>query len=278
MPSSEAMSKTDALGIIGIGAMGTVFAKGLAHAAKQVFVSDADEAKLACFVKAHPHCLPLGNAQLIQRSNWVVFAVKPGVYPKLLADNAKHIQPEALLVGLAAGLKLSQLQAFSEGRGRWVRVMPNLPATVGEGMLSVCAPEGAEEAPLADFLEALRALGRVDLLPEELMNVATAVSGSGPAYAFVFMEALADAAVRLGMDRMRARQHAAQTLLGAAKLCLESLASPAHLKDAVVTPGGTTAEGLYALEAAGFRKAVLDAVLAAATKAQQLSGAKPPSS
>jgi len=265
------MSKTNTLGIVGVGAMGTVFAKGLAKAAKQVFVSDADEAKLECFVKAHPHCLPLSNAELIQRCNWVVFAVKPGVYPKLLADNAKHIQTDALLVGLAAGLKLRQLQGFSEGRGVWVRVMPNLPATVGEGMLSVCASEGVEEGQLADFLEALRVLGRVDFLPEELMNVATAVSGSGPAYAFVFMEALADAAVRLGMDRTRARQHAAQTLLGAAKLCLESAASPAHLKDAVTTPGGTTAEGLYALEAAGFRKAVLDAVVAAANKAQQLA-------
>jgi len=266
------MSNTNTLGIVGVGAMGTVFAKGLANAAKQVFVSDADEAKLERFVKAHPHCVPLGNAALMSRCNWVVFAVKPGVYPTLLAENAKHIAADALLVGLAAGLKLKQLQAFSQGRGRWVRVMPNLPATVGEGMLSVCAPEGVEEAQLADFLKALGALGRVDVLPEELMNVATALSGSGPAYAFVFMEALADAAVRLGMDRMRARQHAAQTLLGAAKLCLESSASPAHLKDAVTTPGGTTAEGLYALEAAGFRKAVLEAVQAAAHKAQQLGG------
>jgi len=269
------VSKTNTLGIIGLGAMGTVFAKGLAHAAKQVFVNDVDEAKLERFVKAHPHCLPLGNAELISRCNWIVFAVKPGVYPKLLADHAAYIAKDALLVGLAAGLGLKQLQGFSQGKGLWVRVMPNLAASVGEGMLSLCAPEGVEEGQLGDFLKALGALGRVDFLPEALMNVATAVSGSGPAYAFVFLEALADAAVRLGMERARAQQHAAQTLLGAAKLCLASALPPAQLKDAVTTPGGTTAEGLYALEAAGFRKAVLDAVLAAASKAQQLGDTKP---
>jgi pyrroline-5-carboxylate reductase len=272
------MSKTNVLGIVGIGAMGAVFARGLAGAAKQVYVSDADEAKLGRFVKEHPHCIPLGNAELISRCNWIVFAVKPGIYPQLLADNAERIEAEALLVGLAAGLKLRQLQGFSQGRGRWVRVMPNLPALAGAGMLSLCAPEGVGEAELTDFLEALQALGRVDFLPEELMDIATAVSGSGPAYGFVFIEALADAAVRLGMDRARAQRHAAQTLFGAAKLCLESAASPAQLKDAVTTPGGTTAEGLYALEAAGFRKAVLDAVLAAANRARQLSGVSPSSS
>jgi len=270
------MSNTNTLGIIGVGAMGTVFAKGLANAAKHIFVSDADEAKLERFVKAHPHCLPLSNAELIQRSNWVVFAVKPGVYPKLLAENVEYIQAEALLVALAAGLKLKQLEGFSQGRGRWLRLMPNLPASVGAGMLSACAPEGVEEAHLADFLKALAALGQVDFLPEALMDVATALSGSGPAYAFVFIEALADAAVRLGMDRTRAQRQAAQTLLGAAKLCLESSAGPAQLKEAVTTPGGTTAEGLYALEAAGFRKAILEAVAAAAHKARQLGGEKPP--
>ncbi|MCL2011376.1 MAG: pyrroline-5-carboxylate reductase [Cystobacterineae bacterium] len=265
------MSKTNTVGIVGVGAMGTVFAKGLANVAKQMWVSDADEAKLERFVKAHPHCKPASNAELIQQASWVVFAIKPGVYPMLLAEHAKHIAPDTLLIGLAAGLTLKQLQRLSQGRGMWIRVMPNLPSSVGAGMLSLCASEGLSKLQLADFIEGLEALGRVDFLPEALMDVATALSGSGPAYAFVFIEALADAAVRLGMERARAYQHAAQTLLGAAKLCLDTSASPAQLKDAVTTPGGTTAEGLYALEAAGFRKAVSDAVVAAATKAKQLA-------
>ncbi|MCL2626745.1 MAG: pyrroline-5-carboxylate reductase [Cystobacterineae bacterium] len=265
------MSKINTFGIIGIGAMGSVFARGLGGEGQEVWVSDADEAKLERFVQAHPHCIPLSNAELIERASCVVFAVKPGIYPKLIAEHAPHIGAKTLLVGLAAGLTLKQLQGFSQGRGLWVRVMPNVAASIGEGMLSVCASEEVPGGLLEEFLQTLGALGRVDVLAEGLMNAATAVSGSGPAYAFVFMEALADAAVRLGMDRARAYAHAAQTLLGAAKLCLTSALPPAQLKDSVTTPGGTTAEGLYALEAAGFRKAVGDAVWAAASKAQQLS-------
>ncbi|MCL2178773.1 MAG: pyrroline-5-carboxylate reductase [Proteobacteria bacterium] len=265
------MPKTDTLGIIGVGNMGAVFAGGLAEEGEEVLLSEVDGAKLERFVREHPHCIPLTTVALLQRASCVVFAIKPGIYPPLLSENARHIGEETLLISLAAGLTLKQLQSFSQGRGHWVRLMPNVAASIGEGMLSLCTSEQVPKGRLEGFVRRLGALGRVDMLPEELMNVATAVSGSGPAYGFVFIEALADAAVRLGMDRARAYIHAAQTLQGAARLCLETALPPAQLKDSVTTPGGTTAEGLYALEAAGFRKAVLDAVFAAGSKASQLS-------
>ena len=166
---------------------------------------------------------------------------------------------------MAAGLTIGTIRAMAGGNYPVIRIMPNTPAAIGEGMILYCA-EGVETEEKTAFVDVMQAAGSFDELSESLIDAGSSVSGCGPAFVYPFIEAMADGAVACGLPRAKAQRYAAQTLVGAAKLVLESGDHPGALKDAVCSPGGSTIQGVRALEQNGFRSAVVEAVIAAYEK------------
>jgi pyrroline-5-carboxylate reductase len=200
----------------------------------------------------------------------LVLAVKPQTVPAVLAEIRSGIGPRHLVISIAAGITL---QALADGLGletRLVRVMPNTPCLVGASATGYAAGTAATEADVALVGRLFGAVGTAFALPEKLLDAVTGLSGSGPAFVYVMIEALADGGVRMGLPRDVALALAAQTVLGSAKMVLETGTHPAALKDAVASPGGTTIAGLHALERGGARAALIDAVQAATLRAQEL--------
>ncbi len=215
-----------------------------------------------------------GFASNVEACSWAdvtVLAVKPQVMPNVLRE-ISSASTGKLMISIAAGLSIARLSELLGGHTRVVRAMPNTPAMVGEGATAIAGAQGASAADL-DIAEALfKTTGLVVRTEEKLMDAVTGLSGSGPAYAFIAIEALSDAGVRAGLARDVATQLAAQTLLGAARLVLETGEHPAKLKDMVTSPGGTTIAAVAALEASGFRHALHSAVAAAIARSKELAG------
>ena len=178
-------------------------------------------------------------------------------------------QTRFILVTMAAGLTISAIQELSGGAFPVIRIMPNTPAMVGAGMIQYCSDD-VEPEKMAEWLTAMAPAGRLDAVPESLIDAASAVSGCGPAWAYQFIEALADGGVAAGLPRAKAQEYAAQMLLGSARMVLETGKHPGELKDAVCSPGGSTIQGVRLLEERAFRGAVTDAVLAAYEKTKDL--------
>jgi pyrroline-5-carboxylate reductase len=265
------------VGFIGCGAMGSALAKAVAKVLPpaRITLANRTPGKAQALASETGAVVAASNSEAARRSD-VVFL---GVKPYQLADVIKEIAPDMggkVLVSMAAGVSLANIKDYIMRSGAeahplaGLRIMPNTPVSVGEGMLALCG----EPQQAADMVAALLAKGgRVEQVPENLMTCVGAVSGCGPAYGFIFIEALADAAVSLGMPRAQAYIYAAQTLKGAGALVLETGLHPASLKDAVCSPGGSTIEAVRVLEERGFRSAVINAVRAAAEKSLAL-GAK----
>ncbi len=211
------------------------------------------------------------NREACSWAEIVVLAVKPQVLSSVLQEIADVVRADHLVVSIAAGVSAERIGRELNGRGRIVRAMPNTPALVGEGATAVARGPNAEEADLAVVERLLATTGAVVRIEERLMDAVTGLSGSGPAYAFVAIDALSDAGVRAGLTRDVATQLAAQTLLGAAKMVLATGEHPAKLKDMVTSPGGTTIAAIEALDRAGFRSALHDAVAASAARSRELS-------
>ena len=203
---------------------------------------------------------------LIEASQVIVLAVKPQVLPAVLEQHGAKITADKLVISIAAGITLERLTGFLSAEHKIVRVMPNTPAMVGEGMAGICPNANVTEEEKAEVLELFNCFGKAELVPEKLIDAVVGVSGSSPAYVYMFIEALADGAVREGMPRPQAYKFAAQAVLGSAKMVLESGMHPGALKDMVCSPAGTTIESVYALEKGGMRAAVMDAVHIAAEK------------
>jgi len=200
----------------------------------------------------------------------VVLAVKPQVLPAVLAEIAPDIGEDTLVLSIAAGFATARIESALAGHKRIVRAMPNTPALVGAGATAISAAADVSEADIETTLTLLRGTGLVVRVDEKLMDGVTGLSGSGPAYGFVAIEALSDAGVREGLSREVATRLAAQTLLGAAKMVLETGEHPGRLKDMVTSPGGTTIAGVAALEKHGLRAALLAAVEAASRRSREL--------
>ena len=211
-----------------------------------------------------------GLSELVERCDVLVLAVKPNVVSKVLKEAGESLQGKAIF-SVAAGWTTEMLQKAAPG-ARVLRIMPNTPALVGEGMsaMSKAHTLNESEAELAERL--FSAFGRAVWVEEYMMEAVIGVSGSGPAYAFMFIEAMADGGVMKGLPRKAAQELAAQTLLGAAKMVLETGMHPGELKDMVCSPGGTTIAAVHALEKGGFRSAVIEAVSASADKAEAMKG------
>lgn len=211
------------------------------------------------------------NAQVAALADILFLAVKPGCFPEVIAEIKDALRPGILIVSIAAGRKLDWLKSqFGREDCKIIRCMPNTPALVLEGCTGVCAEGTVTQEELNRILILLNAFGRASVVPESLMDVVVGVSGSAPAYVFMFIEAMADQAVAEGMPRAQAYEFAAQAVLGSAKMVLETGRHPGELKDMVCSPGGTTIQAVKVLEEMGMRAAVMDAMEACIEKSRNL--------
>ncbi len=211
------------------------------------------------------------SAQVAAWADILFLAVKPGILAEVIGEIKGAVREDTVIVSIAAGKSLGYLADEFGGEGRkLIRCMPNTPAMVSAGCTGVCAAKAVTEEELAQVLLLLRSFGTADLVPEHLMDVVTGVSGSSPAYVFLLIEAMADAAVAAGMPRKQAYAFAAQAVLGSAKMVLDTGRHPGELKDMVCSPGGTTIWAVRVLEEKGMRAAVMDAVAACIEKAGKL--------
>lgn len=213
----------------------------------------------------------VSNTEAAKGAKYVFIAVKPAFVADVLKEIAPALSDDAVIISMAAGIKLESIQAALDGKERaLIRIMPNMPAAVGEAMIALSANSAASEKDVTEAKSLLEAAGKVEIVDEKLMDCVTAVSGSGPAFVFMFIEAMADAAVKLGMPRAQAYIYAAQTLKGSAEMALQTGKHPAALKDSVCSPAGTTIEGVAALEKNNFRNSVIEAVSAAYRRSVEL--------
>ena len=256
-------------GFIGTGNMGSAMMRGCIAAgmAGQVACFDKDVVKgQAVSVETGVPFLE-SVSECVSLSKFVILAVKPQVYPAVLEQIRPQMNEERILISLAPSYTIADIKACLGERIRIIRVMPNTPARVGEGMTGICFSEdeftGEEKQLAKEFFESF---GRCETVPENLMGAVTAASGSSPAFIYMMIEALADGVVACGMPRAQAYTFVAQSVLGSAKMVLETGQHPGVLKDEVCSPGGTTIAGVAALEAGGFRSSLIDAVLAVEAK------------
>jgi pyrroline-5-carboxylate reductase len=268
----EEQLKVAKLGFIGAGAMGGALLRGLLAAGRvkveELVFCDPDPKRQQEMEKLGIEAA-LDNAE-VMRSPVVVLAVKPQILKNVLEEIREFIRPGHLVISIAAGVPLAVLEEALPD-GRVIRAMPNAPLMVQAGMTALAPGSRATPEDLDLALDLFRAVGRAEVIQESLMDAVTALSGSGPAFVAVFLEALADGAVKMGLPRILAMEFAAQTVLGTALLLLEKNLHPGLLKDLVASPGGTTIHGLHALEQGAFRAAVISAIESATWRSQDLA-------
>ena len=272
------MTKGDTVGLIGGGKMGSALAGGIVSGglvpASQVIVADVDADRLQELSKTLGVGVTRDCRQAAKASRILILAVKPQTMSEVLSDLSGVVGKSHLVISIAAGIPIQFIEARLRKGVRVIRVMPNTPALVGEGMAALAAGSAATEADLAEARRIFDAVGLTVVVKEDLMNAVTGLSGSGPAYAFIMIEALSDAGVRMGLGRDIALKLSAQTLLGAARLCLQTGKHPGELKDMVTSPAGTTIAGIQALEDGKIRATLIAAVEAATLRAKELGGGK----
>jgi pyrroline-5-carboxylate reductase len=265
------------VGFLGAGRMASALARGWIAAglttAERVLASDPSAEAREAFAGGGPLRAVSANSEVVAHGDLLVLAVKPQSMKALLEEIRPLLTERHLIVSIAAGVSLRQLADGIGARRRLVRVMPNTPCLVGASASAYTPGEGAtaEDAALVERL--LKAVGVAFRVPENLLDAVTGLSGSGPAFVYLMIEALSDGGVRVGLPRDAAMALAAQTVLGAAKMVLETGSHPGVLKDQVASPGGTTIAGLHALERGGVRGAIMDAVEAATRRATELGKA-----
>ncbi len=251
-------------GFIGAGNMGGAIITALSKKIKSldIYVADIDSNKVDMF------CNELGvikssNEDIAKSCDFIVLAVKPQ-FMKTVLENISPILEERIdnvvLVSIAAGLSTEKLRDFAKGEFKIIRVMPNTPALLGEGMMLYTTTENINNDETNEFISAMAECGKWDLINENLIDAASALSGCGPAFVYMFIEALADGAVKCGLSREKALQYASQTVKGAAMMVQETDKHPEQLKDEVCSPGGSTIAGVSALEKGKFRATCIQAV------------------
>lgn len=210
------------------------------------------------------------NLKIATSADVLVLAVKPQMFADVLPGIANITKKDAVIMSIAAGKTIKSIEEVLGRDQKIVRLMPNTPAMVNEGMTAVCPNANVTASDLEQVMKICESFGEAEVIPEKQMDAFCAVAGSSPAYVFMFMEAMADAAVQAGIPRDKAYKFAAQSTLGSAKLMLDTGKHPGVLKDMVCSPGGTTIEAVHVLEDAGFRAAVMDAIEACVEKASKL--------
>lgn len=262
------------IGFLGAGKMATALARGWIGAglvsAANVLASDPVSQARTSFSKETNGNAVEDNAQVVSSSDVLVLAVKPQNMAALASEIRPLLKPKHLVISIAAGIPLGQLADRLGAQIRLVRVMPNTPCLVGASASAYAASQSASADDLRLVDRLLGSVGKAVPVPERLLDAVTGLSGSGPAYVFLMIEALSDGGVRMGLPRDVATLLAAQTVFGAAKLLLETGQHPGALKDAVASPGGTTIAGLHELERGGLRGILMDAVEAATLRSSEL--------
>lgn len=258
------------IGFIGGGNMGGAMMSGIVKTgvcnAEDVMVYDVYAPTLEKLHNTLGVSTTTSVEDLIETVQVIILAVKPQVLPTVLEQYGKKITTDQLVISIAAGITLGRLTDLLSENHKIVRVMPNTPAMVGEGMAGICVNQNVSEEEKAEVMEMFSCFGKAEFVLEKLMDAVVGVSGSSPAYVYMFIEALADGAVAEGMPRTQAYTFAAQAVLGSAKMVLESGKHPGELKDMVCSPAGTTIEAVRTLEESGFRATVMNAVHVAAEK------------
>jgi pyrroline-5-carboxylate reductase len=262
------------IGFLGAGKMATALAKGFIGAElvtpKQIIGADVSDAACAAFAKETGAGTTASNPDAVKFAEVLILAVKPHQVGGVLGEIRASFTKKHLLISIAAGVTLAKLEAGLAAGARIVRVMPNTPALVGASASGFAAGKSALPADAELVLKLLSAVGLAFQVPETLLDAVTGLSGSGPAYVYLFIEGLSDGGVAAGLPRDTATRLAAQTVLGAAKMVLETGQHPGALKDMVTSPGGTTIEGIHELEKGKMRGTVMSAVRAATEKAKKL--------
>jgi pyrroline-5-carboxylate reductase len=262
------------IGFLGAGKMATALANGFISAGlvscKQIMASDPSPAARSAFAKATGSRVTESNSEVAKFGTVLVLAVKPDNVNPVLAEIRDHFGDDHLLISIAAGVTLARLEAGLSPNARLIRVMPNTPALLGASASAFAPGKGARPADADLAQKLLSAVGIALPLKESLLDAVTGLSGSGPAYVYLVIEALSDGGVAAGLPRDVATRLAAQTVLGSARMVLETGLHPGALKDMVASPGGTTIEGLHELEKGKLRATLISAVRAATEKSRKL--------
>ena len=269
------MPSKPTIGFLGAGKMATALAKGFIRAKlvtpKQIIASDPVSAATAAFAREIGAKITASNSEVARFANLLILAVKPDQVSGVLADIRDHFTERHVLISIAAGVPIAKLEAgLGGGTARVIRIMPNTPALVGASASAYALGKSArpEDGEFAQKL--FSSVGLAFRLKEYLLDAVTGLSGSGPAYVYLFIEGLSDGGVAAGLPRDVATKLAAQTVLGSAKMVLDTGLHPGALKDMVTSPGGTTIEGLHELEKGKLRAAAISAVRAATEKSKKL--------
>ncbi len=272
--SAEARLLGRRLGFVGGGAMATALIRGLLLGKSvepaQVRASDVKSARLEELARSFGIETTQDNAALVAWADVVVVAVKPQIVDRVLPIVRDNLTEGSLVISVAAGVPLAVFEQTLGDGARVIRAMPNTAAIALAGATALAAGSAATESDMSVALGLFEAVGRCAVLDENLLDAVTGLSGSGPAYVMLMIEALADGGVKVGLGRDTALMLAAQTVYGAAKLQLETGEHPGRLKDMVTSPGGTAIAGLHTLESGGLRRTLIDAVEAAAKRSAEL--------
>ena len=272
------MLKGEKIAIIGGGKMGSIIAQGLISrkiiSGKDITVTDVDADRLK-IIRTEMKLQASGeNKETVKNAGIIILAVKPQNMAQALQEIAPVVNKSKIVISIAAGITTGFVEGYLAKGVRVVRVMPNTPALASAGATAVAKGTNSTAADIKLTREIFDAVGITVEVEEKLMDAVTGLSGSGPAYCFVIIEALSDAGVQMGLPRELALRLAAQTMLGSAMLCLQGNKHPAQLKDMVTSPAGTTAAGLKALEEGKIRATLISAVEAATKRSRELAGGK----
>ena len=261
-------------GFIGTGNMGGALARAACRRRpEQVVLTNRTLEKAVALAEELDCDIAMDNEAVAREAQYIFLGVKPQMMEGLLRSLASTLAARAdryVLVSMAAGLSIARLQEMLGFAAPILRIMPNTPCAIGQGMILYAASEQVTEAEVEEFCDKMAGAGRFDALEERLMDAASAVSGCGQAFVYQFIEAMADGGVACGLPRAKAQEYAAQTLAGAAGMVLATGRHPGQLKDEVCSPGGSTIAGVYALEQGGVRAAVMGAVVASWKKNGEL--------
>ncbi len=252
------------IGFIGGGNMGGAIIGGIVssklYKAEEISVVDLFEDNVKKLVDKYGISDGKSNKAIAENSDILFLSVKPNVYFDVISEIKDSVNDNCIIVSIAAGKSIADVEELFAKNIKLVRVMPNTPALVGEGMAAICGNKNVATDELAKIEEIFNCFGKAEVVSEKMMDIVTAVSGSSPAFVYMFIEAMADAAVLGGMPRKQAYKFAAQTVFGSAKMVLETGIHPGELKDMVCSPAGTTIEAVAELEKRGFRSSVIEAI------------------
>ncbi|HHT65792.1 MAG TPA: pyrroline-5-carboxylate reductase [Clostridiales bacterium] len=262
------------IGFIGAGNMGSAMIRCMIkrNAAKPEFIWIYDQQQDKCQQLQEELGVNIAQSSkhLAVNCSIIVLAVKPSFVAGVLSEIKNALTPSHLVLSIAAGITIRQLKDMIQEKCYVIRTMPNTPALIGEGMTAICKDSSIPEEYLTKACSILKSFGSIEFVTESQIHGATAISGSSPAYAFLFLEALADGGVMMGLSREQSYKMAAQSLLGAAKMVLQTGKHPGELKDMVCSPGGTTINAVASLEQGKFRSTIIEAVRACAKKSMDM--------